>query len=500
LIIDRAERPDAELSAVLAEYGLLPMFGFPTRVRELFKNAPRDSRDDYASLSSRSLDAAVSLFSPGSEIPSDHQIHKIIGFAAFELSNTHSKSIDPLGIKTVVAKCKNCESVLIGPKENQYCLVCNIPMQLIDMYEPLGFRTDYRPRDFKGDADSSGTASHPKLVIAADAIPDKESLFQNAKIKVYEQARLVTLNDNRGRLFRVATLNDGSKVQDSLIGQYQTKISGSEIDIAIGEIRTTDAMTLEFSTSDSELAHIDGELIVSDNREYFIAASVSAFVSFAEAFRNACKIHLAIDAEEFVVGYQKKKAKHQDLSTAQLFLADSHANGAGYSVEIGSDKSFAEILRLLETDYEVKWTGKMHSQCTTSCPDCLRSYNNRSSHNLLDWRLALDVAAIIQGRNLRHDLWQESSHKLAFSLAGVKDLGLKLDYSDVLGWPVLRNRDNSRGVALVHPLWMQNKDFYGPLAAELSETAMGDLNLSEISLSSIFKYNRSPYSVVRDLI
>jgi DEAD/DEAH box helicase domain-containing protein len=500
LIIDRAERPDAELSAVLAEYGLLPMFGFPTRVRELFKKVPRNSRDDTAALSSRSLDAAVSLFSPGSEIPSDHQIHKIIGFAAFELSNTHSKSIDPLGIKTVVAKCKNCESVLIGPKENQYCLVCNIPMQLIDMYEPLGFRTDYRPRDFKGDADSSGTASHPKLVIAADAIPDKESLFQNAKIKVYEQARLVTLNDNRGRLFRVATLNDGSKVQDSLIGQYQTKISGSEIDIAIGEIRTTDAMTLEFSTSDSELAHIDGELIVSDNREYFIAASVSAFVSFAEAFRNACKIHLAIDAEEFVVGYQKKKAKHQDLSTAQLFLADSHANGAGYSVEIGSDKSFAEILRLLETDYEAKWTGKMHSQCTTSCPDCLRSYNNRSSHNLLDWRLALDVAAIIQGRNLRHDLWQESSHKLAFSLAGVKDLGLKLDYSDVLGWPVLRNRDNSRGVALVHPLWMQNKDFYGPLAAELSETAMGDLNLSEISLSSIFKYNRSPYSVVRDLI
>jgi hypothetical protein len=168
LIIDRAERPDAELSAVLAEYGLLPMFGFPTRVRELFKKAPRNSRDDTASLSSRSLDAAVSLFSPGSEIPSDHQIHKIIGFAAFELSNTYSRSIDPLGIKTVVAKCKNCESVLIGPKDNQYCLVCNVPMQLINMYEPLGFRTDYRPKDFKGDADSSGTASHPKLVIAAD--------------------------------------------------------------------------------------------------------------------------------------------------------------------------------------------------------------------------------------------------------------------------------------------------------------------------------------------
>jgi DEAD/DEAH box helicase domain-containing protein len=259
-------------------------------------------------------------------------------------------------------------------------------------------------------------------------------------------------------------------------------------------------MTLEFSTTDPELAHVDGEFIVSDNREYFIAASVSAFVSFAEAFRNACKIHLAIDAEEFVVGYQKKRAKHADLSTAQLFLADSHANGAGYSVEIASEKSFREILRLLETDYEGKWTGSSHSKCTTSCPDCLRSYNNRSSHNLLDWRLALDVAAVIQGRNLRLDLWQEPSHKLASSLANVKDLGLKLDYSEVLGWPILRNLDNSRAVALVHPLWVQNRDFYGPFAAELSETALGELGLAEISLTSIFKYNRSPYSVIKDLI
>ncbi len=500
LIIERAERPDSELSEVLAEYGLLPMFGFPTRVRELYKRAPKGSQDENASLSSRPLDAAISMFAPGSEIPSDHQIHKIIGFAAFELSNTYSKPIDPLGIKTQIAKCKSCEAVLIDPSENQYCSVCNKPMEKIDMYEPLGFRTDYFPRDFKGDAEASGSVSQPKLVIAANVIPDRETFLHQARIKVYEQARLVTLNDNRGKLFKVSTLTDGTKVQDSLIGQFQKKISGSEIDLAIGEIRTTDAMTLEFSSNDPELAHIEGELVVSDNREYFIAASVSAFVSFAEAFRNACKIHLAIDAEEFVVGYQKKRAKHPDLSTAQLFLADSHANGAGYSVEIASEKSFSEVLGLLETDYEGKWTGQKHSQCTTSCPDCLRSYNNRSSHNLLDWRLALDVVAIIQGRDLRLDLWQETSHKLASTLAGVKDLGLNLEYREILGWPVLRNHDNSRGVALVHPLWIQNRDFYGPFAAELAETAQGEVGLSDISLSSIFKYNRSPYSVIKDLI
>jgi hypothetical protein len=114
--------------------------------------------------------------------------------------------------------------------------------------------------------------------------------------------------------------------------------------------------------------------------------------------------------------------------------------------------------------------------------------------------LALDVVAIIKGENLRLDLWQDSSHKLASTLAGVQDLGLNLEYKEILGWPVLRNRDNSRGVALVHPLWIQNRDFYGPFAAELAETAQGEFGLSEISLSSIFKYNRSPYSVIKDMI
>ena len=499
-IIKKSERPDAELSEVLAEYGLLPMFGFPTRVRDLYKKIPRNSQDEGAILSSRPLDAAVSMFAPGSEIANDHQIHKIIGFAAFELSNNYSKSIDPLGIKTEIAKCKSCESVLVEPEDNQYCSVCNVPVERIDMYEPIGFRTDFFPKDFKGDAEAGGAASQPKLVIAGDVVPDKNFNFKRANIKVYEQARLVTLNDNKGKLFRVVTLSDGSKVQESLINQNQTKIPGSEINIAIGEIRTTDAMTMQFSTVDPELSHVEGELIVGDGKNYFIAEGVSAFMSFAEAFRNACKIHLAIDAEEFVVGYQKRTAKHPDLSTAQLFLADSHANGAGYSIEISSDKSFSEVLEILKSDYQVKWTGDNHLKCTTSCPDCLRSYNNRSNHSLLDWRLALDVVSIIEGGNLRNDLWQIPSHHLASSLTNIKNLGLNLKYSEVLGWPVLKNMDNGRGIALVHPLWIQNKDFFGPFSSDLAETATNGLGLSELSLSSIFKYNRSPYSVIEKLI
>ncbi|MBM3682463.1 MAG: hypothetical protein FJW84_03320 [Actinobacteria bacterium] len=499
-IIRIADRSDAELSEVLAEYGLLPMFGFPTRVRELYKKKPANALDDSASLSSRPLDAAVSMFAPGSEVPSDHQIHRVIGFAAFELANNYAKPIDPLGPKTSIAKCDRCDGIILSPKPNQFCSVCAWPMEIIEMYEPLGFRTDYNPQDHKFDADSFGSSSQPKLVIASDVSPTSEISIGKAKLKVYEQARLVTLNDNRGKKFKISKLLDGSMVDDNLTKNFNNKATGQSIEIAIGEMRTTDAMTLQFSTIDPELQHLHGELIVADNRQWFIASGVSAYISFAEAFRNACKVHLAIDAEEFVVGYQKTKGKHPDLSTAQLFMADSHANGAGYSVEVASKKSFTEILKLLEEDYGARWIDAQHLRCNTSCPDCLRSYNNRGSHNLLDWRLALDVVAIIQGKNLRLDLWQEYSHNLVKSITSVENLGLNLTYKNIGDWPVLRNEINGRGVALVHPLWPQNSDYLGPSTAELTEAALGELALTDINLSSLYQYNRSPYSVISKLI
>ena len=110
------------------------------------------------------------------------------------------------------------------------------------------------------------------------------------------------------------------------------------------------------------------------------------------------------------------------------------------------------------------------------------------------------MVAIIQGKNLRIDLWQEYSENLVKSITSVKDLGLNLIYKNINGWPVLRNENNGRGVALVHPLWPQNSDYLGPAAAELAEVAMGELSLSEINLSSIYQYNRSPYSVISKLI
>jgi len=61
-----------ELSELLANAGVLPMFGFPTRVRELFhQRVSKRSELDRSVLSDRPMNMAVASFSPGSLVVKD---------------------------------------------------------------------------------------------------------------------------------------------------------------------------------------------------------------------------------------------------------------------------------------------------------------------------------------------------------------------------------------------------------------------------------------------
>ena len=65
------------LSERLANAGLLPMFGFPTRQRFLFHEAPRALPAEGAV--DRDLDIAISQFAPGSETVKDGVVHPPLG-------------------------------------------------------------------------------------------------------------------------------------------------------------------------------------------------------------------------------------------------------------------------------------------------------------------------------------------------------------------------------------------------------------------------------------
>lgn len=61
---------DGNLSGFLAEHGLLPMYGMPTRVRDLYVGIEENElgQPDWDSID-REMDLAIYEFAPGSSLP-----------------------------------------------------------------------------------------------------------------------------------------------------------------------------------------------------------------------------------------------------------------------------------------------------------------------------------------------------------------------------------------------------------------------------------------------
>ncbi|MEO2158647.1 MAG: helicase-related protein, partial [bacterium] len=67
-----------EMSQHLAEKGILPMFGFPTRVRNLYLDAPRTLDRGEWNVVDRQLDLAISSFAPEAETVWDKELHTAV--------------------------------------------------------------------------------------------------------------------------------------------------------------------------------------------------------------------------------------------------------------------------------------------------------------------------------------------------------------------------------------------------------------------------------------
>jgi DEAD/DEAH box helicase domain-containing protein len=140
-------------------------------------------------------------------------------------------------------------------------------------------------------------------------------------------------------------------------------------------------------------------------------------------------------------------------------LSDQLENGAGYAPRL-ADVELERGLELAAGAVAAKWQSRSdHPDCDTSCPDCLRSYDNRRLHHHLDWRLALDMVELARGGTLTTDRWHERSRVVAKGLAGP----FELEMIELAGVPAVHDPDSGRSVLLGHPLWSARE---GELAGE----------------------------------
>ncbi|SER61044.1 DEAD/DEAH box helicase domain-containing protein [Pedococcus cremeus] len=491
LAIDNAVVDDGgaipELSELLATAGVLPMFGFPTRVRQLMSRKPKSRADmDAAAVSERSLDLAVSMFAPGAQVVRDGSLHTVAGFAAWSVKGYGAPAPrDPLGPRKIIGQCDNCGAAQIEPT-NLVCPICRGGLREVPLHQPVGFRTTYVSRDYDDENDAAPSAGMPLLSVSSP--PTTNCTVDGAVLASHEQANLLQINDNRGRLFPIARQLDGSWiVTDSNLFPDRhgwPPTSRADDHIAIGEIRTTDVLTIQIRSDALPRGFVPAQ-------KEKTPAGRAAYWSLSEVIRRGAKRLLDVDPQELVAGLHP-----MDDGSMSVFLADALDNGAGYASELGRADVFNELVTRVRKELDDEWLDPAHASCTSSCLDCLRSYDNRSLHGALDWRLALDMLDLAAGGPLQFDRWSRLGFSVAQALSSTPLLSLHLGRTE-MGLPYLASTVSKRAVLIGHPLWHQDQDFYVEEQVEALDELESDLGFASVELTDVYTAVRRPLAVLR---
>lgn len=392
------------LSERLANAGVLPMFGFPTRSRTLFRTAI-DGTLTADQISQRPLDQAVSLFAPGAEVVNDGWVYTANGFAAvYTDAKGHVRSRDPLTSSFHLARCRACGSSTLAGAPGAYaenrdglptiCPVCGSQVLPVRVFQPEGFRTHPVRKDDEVSDTQVAVASRPVLewTDLAERQPDRVGALD---LWICDDANLVTVNDNRGDQFAMHAQPSNKSVIVPNLGNQNPDLPPIATG-AIGDVRMTDAAV--FLVRSERLASV---VVPTDPSD--CSSGHAAMVSFAESLRRGAQAELDIDPDELTAGLQARR--HDDgTRTAAVFLADTLENGAGYAKQL-AEVRIGSVLEAIRTTAGQQWASGPHAACDSSCPDCLRSWDNRHQHTLLDWRLALDVTDLALGNDLDLARW-----------------------------------------------------------------------------------------------
>jgi DEAD/DEAH box helicase domain-containing protein len=435
------------LSERLAAAGLLPMFGFPTNVRTLYGSVAGATKLSDIAISDRPLDYAIWAFSPGAEIPKDKKIFTACGVAHWQESRGRLiADKDPLGAPVIFSRCldEGCAAIRSGQYDS--CGVCLGPAVPFQLFQPKGFRTTGRERDY--DDQRARGPNLPPPVLAFEPTPEKARECGAADLNLTSGEPIALINDREGNLFSFYRDRDSFVVTEpslytkSLPFRLPPNVQPEQTG-AIGAVFKTDVLTIDLI----RLPGV-GNAGALDLEQ---SSAQAALASFSEFLKTAAAVELDIDPNELRIGRQPLALGH--CRTERIFMADTLENGAGYVRRLFEPGVLGRALEKHYASVSRQWSSPAHQSCDSSCPDCLRNYGNRRQHRLLDWRLALDLAELMLGIDLDERRWlgrAEAETNMLHSLCTGVDIDARVCTAEDL-WAVVGT--SGRALLFCHPLW-----------------------------------------------
>lgn len=528
------------LAQFLAERGLLPMYGMPTRVKQLYLGVRAESDENNADYSwstmDRDVDTAVFEFAPGAVLTKDKQRHRVIGFSG-TLSQPERRGkdiiIDSLSrwreSEHQVALCPSCGSARYSmgrPKSARECEDCGFeiePEEFKDYVTPAAFRTDFKAADT--DLDTVGrmavrtvaTVLHVGEMVDVGTLRVRRGagvtimqLNDGADDDTGQPSRFTVRDAEDGRVF-IPRAPSGALPNDQAIDIAElaasssrwTEVPNTERTFGLIAKKETDALYLEMLEFDERLT-LDRVARKGDDSHLPTRA---AAISATQIIVQKAALDLDVSSDEFeALEPRLRKGK------PMLQIADSLINGSGLVRRLGDDRSDGtpHIVHLIgETlTNETIWPlidflrhdgdDDHAARCQTSCYRCIQRYGNRSYHGLLDWRLglaylrALVTPGYSAGLDVKDQLypetrgWLDRAFALAGAVAGMRPDSLVAEMHAASKLPCLRERHAGGDTFLiVHPLWRVDGDFGKALSGGADVKFLDTFNLERRPLRAI---------------
>ncbi|RQO66825.1 hypothetical protein DBR40_21470 [Pedobacter sp. KBW01] len=502
--------PGEEVADKLAEGGILPMFGMPTTVKNLYHGY--DMKKNSMRKIDRDQSMAISEFAPGSEKTKDKRIYTSIGITPALNFNRYVRYPAPFkrddkafNFSAEMIRCPNCNRTstvprqyqdaiagagLIAERKSVVCSNCGWPeAQSFPIIIPMAYRTDFSyGKDSSDGADM--VFSRPAVYAEPKDYNEPEDLG-SAKVQIADSDTVWRVNNNGNGYFEFKKITIEKTVSKGKTSYpYQLKeqwvLSNPHVGNGLSVIEENISIKTALAANKiTEVVRISTETMAPG--VYYDMFSVdslrptgvkSAVYSAAFMMQRAIAVSMDVDPTEIEIAEVGKNRQGVPVIT----LVDELPNGSGFvrhgyneREEIIYGRIFGQFPVENNSFFEgIRSDG--HRECNSSCYKCLKVYRNMNYHALLDWRLGMSWLRCLTDNTYavgmdgdfgypELDNWSGIAGNVAMGLAEAFGSGAPISSPSGRIWGFTASR---RPVIIVHPLWDTESIQHSWLAEEMA--------------------------------
>ena len=547
-IIKNEEIASNDISEKFAEGGILPMFGMPTTVKNLYHGINR--KPEPLSID-RAQAMAIYEFAPGAQKTKDKAIHQVIGFTS-DFINVHNgiKNADtanklPFSLNRWFVRCRACgffetyseqrKAELESQSQFDVCPNCgddnpNKYQPPFKLKSPRAYRTNLSAGSDTKD-DSEFLLSRPPIFAEKTGSVNVE-IISNASVSISDNDVTWRVNTNSDKFFSGRLYNTKNRFPFNpngywfnnqwLLNDFATNVpcengysmfvqqiaTSADEQIALASNKNTEIfriaptnvpfeLDLNMFFSETDLAHVKAQS----------NGVRSGYYSAAFLLQRILADKLDVDPTEIEIADISMKELEDRRRIAEIILADELPNGSGF-VRYLYNNLVNILSESINPSISNSYLGKIHSEthqgkCDDACYDCLKVFRNMNYHSLLDWRLGLSMLRVMNDSTFvcgadGNFNFVELKNWFGFATelrnAFAQSFGFS-NTAEINGLPIIKFRRNQRNVIMiVHPFWnMRNfteANWLAEIYNEIQEHT--ESNGGKISIIDTFNLHRRP--------